>query len=107
MKINDTTKSVSQTKVNKPTAPAKKAGSPSKAGRGRGGEDEKVDLGPLSTQLAALAARLEEIEVVDRARVERIRKEISEGRFTVDADAIADRLVSAAREMVLKRKGGR
>lgn len=39
----------------------------------------------------------------DAAKVERISKAISEGKFTIDANAIADKLVSNAQELLDSR----
>lgn len=103
MKIDNSVKSVSQTKVTKATG--KKSAAGAAKGAASSGSSEKVDINPLSSQLQALESSLEQVEVVDTARVEAIKQAISEGRFKVNPDVIADRLISTVKEMVLSRKG--
>jgi negative regulator of flagellin synthesis FlgM len=104
LKIDNSIKSTPTTKVGQTTA--KKAGGTTAAkGASASASRDKVDINPLSSQLAALESSLENVSVVDTARVESIKQAISEGRFKVDADAIADRLIETVKEMVLSRKG--
>jgi negative regulator of flagellin synthesis FlgM len=103
LKIDNSVKSVAQTKASQATA--KKGGAKAAKSASSTGSQEKVDINPLSTQLHALESSLEQVSVVDTARVESIKQAISEGRFKVDADAIADRLIETVKEMVLSRKG--
>lgn len=56
---------------------------------------EEVHLSSTSADLSAASAT-----VVDAARVHEIRQAIAEGRFQINPAAIADRLVSTARELV-------
>lgn len=51
----------------------------------------------LSSASTALAAQEPEVNL---ARVQEIRQAIAEGRFEINASAIADRLISSARELV-------
>lgn len=60
------------------------------------GSSEQVRLSPTSTELAANGAE----PVVDSARVQEIRLAISQGRFQINAGAIADSLIATARELV-------
>lgn len=103
MKIDNSVKSVSQTKATQ--ASKKKSGAAGAKGASSSGSSEKVDINPLSSQLQALESSLEQVDVVDTARVEAIKQAISEGRFKVNPDIIADRLISTVKEMVLSRKG--
>lgn len=106
MKIDNSVKSVSQTKATQSTTKKSGAGAASKgASSARGGAADKVDINPLSSQLQALESSLEGVSVVDTARVDAIKQAISEGRFKVNPDAIADRLIETVKEMVLSRKG--
>lgn len=66
-------------------APSKNSSSPSSA---------EVQLSVLSSQLQGDAAP------VDRARIDEIKQAISEGRFSINAGAIADRLLATAKELV-------
>ena len=54
-------------------------------------------------QLSVLSAKLatgDDEQSYDAGRVSEIKQAISEGRFTINAGAIADRLITSARELV-------
>lgn len=54
-------------------------------------------------QLSSLSARLlasADEQVFDVARVSEIKQAISDGRFTINPGAIADRLITSAKELV-------
>lgn len=51
----------------------------------------------LSSASTALATQEPEVNL---ARVQEIRQAIAEGRFEINASAIADRLITSARELV-------
>ena len=104
MKIDNSIKSTPASKVGQTTA-KKTGGSSAAKGASASASQDKVDINPLSSQLQALESSLEEVSVVDTAKVESIKQAISEGRFKVDPDAIADRLIETVKEMVLSRKG--
>ena len=57
---------------------------------------DDVQLSPLSTQLVAS----DDSQSFDAGRVAEIKQAISDGRFTINAGAIADRLIASARELV-------
>ena len=61
---------------------------------------DRVDLSPLSAQIAALESSLSADAGFDRARVEAIKQAIVEGRLTVSADVVADRMVASALAML-------
>lgn len=65
---------------------------------------DDVQITSLSAQLKALESRLADTEVVDVARVQAIRDAIAEGRFRINPEVIADRLLETARELVGGRK---
>lgn len=63
-------------------------------------------------ELSSLAARMQEIEaamanvaVVDVERVAEIKQAITEGRFKVDADKVADSLIRSVRQMLASQMG--
>ena len=104
MKIDNSIKSTPANKVGQTTAKKTGSGAAAKGAKASASRD-KVDINPLSSQLQALESSLEQVSVVDTARVESIKQAISEGRFKVDPDAIADRLIETVKEMVLSRRG--
>jgi len=63
-----------------------------------------VQLSPLAAQLKNIEASLETTETVDSARVAEIKRSIAEGRFEVNAEKVADRLIDATREFMRAQK---
>lgn len=51
-------------------------------------------------ELSAAATSSSDPSVFDQAKVDRISQAIRDGRFTVDANAIADKLIGNARELL-------
>lgn len=66
---------------------------------------DQVQITSMSTQVQALEAGLANVEVFDSQRVDQIKRQISEGRFQVNAEVVADQLVAAVKDLVLSRKG--
>jgi len=66
---------------------------------------DNVHLSPLSSQLQAIDSNLASSAVVDTARVAEIKQAISEGRFKVNSEAVADRLLETVRELIQAQKG--
>ena len=64
----------------------------------------EVQISPLSTQLKEIEASLESTEVVDSERVAEVKRAIAEGRFEVNAEKVADRLIEATRERLQAHK---
>lgn len=62
--------------------------------------DAKVELSSLSSSLNKAEAAIAATPEIDRRRVDEIRQAISEGRFKVDANRIADGLIESVREML-------
>ena len=57
--------------------------------------------------LSELAAELQargDVESFDSGRVAEIRQAIAEGRFTINAEAIAERLIASASELVAAQR---
>lgn len=61
---------------------------------------DEVKLSPLAGELQAGDSR----PPVDSARVAEIKQAIAEGRFSINAGAIADRLIDTARELVSSQR---
>jgi negative regulator of flagellin synthesis FlgM len=62
--------------------------------------DASVESSSLSSRLAEIQGSLSNVPVVDSARVEEIKQAISEGRFKVNADKVADSLIESVRQML-------
>jgi negative regulator of flagellin synthesis FlgM len=63
---------------------------------------EKLSISDLSTRLNDLEARLSETGEFDTAKVDAIKEAIREGRFKINADVVADRLVESVKQMLGK-----
>lgn len=61
-----------------------------------GASSDEVRLSSLAEELQAGETR----PPIDSARVNEIKQAIAEGRFSINAGAIADRLIDTARELV-------
>ena len=61
---------------------------------------DRVELSPLSAQIAALESRLSAEPAFDRARVEAIKQAIVEGRLTVSSEVVADKMIASALAML-------
>jgi negative regulator of flagellin synthesis FlgM len=99
MKIDPTLKTVAPNAVNEQRVQNEKAPAQT-AGKPRG----EVELSSLSTQLQGIEASLETGQAVDSTRVAEVKKAIAEGRFEINADTIADRLIDATREFMRAHK---
>jgi negative regulator of flagellin synthesis FlgM len=92
MKIESSTKPVGDLRLKETRTPT-----PSKTAAAA---SEEVQLSPLSAQLSASDGE----QSFDAARVSEIKQAISEGRFAINASAIADRLITSAKELVDSRR---
>ena len=61
-----------------------------------------VRLSDLSSRLAQLESQLSSSDPVDTKKVEAVKAAISEGRFKVNPEVVADKLMSSVREMLGK-----
>jgi negative regulator of flagellin synthesis FlgM len=96
MKIENTSKSVVSLVASDKQRRTEKSGQ-SAAQSGA----EKVDLSPLSSRLQAAAGPGPGADgVFDAARVQEIKQAITEGRFKVNADVVADRLLETVKELL-------
>lgn len=67
-----------------------------------GGPNDSVQL---STQLQNIEKNFLNGGVFDSARVEEIKQAISEGRFVVNPEKVADRLLETVRDLLSARQG--
>ncbi len=101
MKIDSSTKSGNSVSVHGGSSRAGKSASSSPSSNGAGGE--RVELSQRSMQLHAMASGMADTPVVDSARVAEIRQALAEGRFKVNPDLVADKLLQTARELLRVR----
>jgi negative regulator of flagellin synthesis FlgM len=65
-------------------------------------EGTQLELSSTATQLLS-ATGAQSSETFDSAKVQRIAQAISEGKFSVNAEAVADKLLSNAQEVLGSR----
>lgn len=107
MKIDASVKSPTSSGA-KETAPhAAKVGmnGPTAAPQGKSGAQDKVQITALSSQLQAMESSMDNVPVVDSARVEAIKLAISEGRFKINPEVIADSLLATVKDLMHNQKG--
>ncbi len=100
-------------KIESATVATTKTGTPPSTARGaKTAEQPKsesaqdnVTLSNASTQLQALETGVSKASGFDAAKVEAIKQAISEGRFAIKPEAIADNLIASTRELLEKNKG--
>lgn len=66
---------------------------------------EQVDLSSMSARLQEASAAIADTPVIDAARVAEIKQAISEGRFQVNPERIADGLLDSVRQMLARQHG--
>jgi negative regulator of flagellin synthesis FlgM len=68
--------------------------------QGGSGAQESVRISSVSSQIQAIEAGIDKASGFDLAKVEAIKQAISEGRFTISSEAIADKLIASTRELL-------
>jgi negative regulator of flagellin synthesis FlgM len=66
---------------------------------------DQVDLSSMSTRLQDASAAIGDAPAVDAARVAEIKQAISEGRFQINPERIADGLLESVRQMLARQQG--
>ena len=64
---------------------------------------ESLNISQLSTKMQKLESRLADGEVFDTARVNEIKQALRDGSFKVNAEAVADKMISSAHDLFIKR----
>lgn len=99
MKIDSSTRTSPLTGNIAPTARGEKPAAQT------GGAQDNVQLSNVSTQIQALETSIGKASGFDAAKVEAIKQAISDGHFTINSDAIADKLISSTRELLAQQQG--
>jgi len=81
-----------------------RAGKAPAAPAGAGGDP--VNLSALSSRMQSIEAALADVPVIDRARVEEIKQAMADGRFKVNTEVVADKLIDTVRELIRSRSSG-
>lgn len=75
------------------------------AGPNPGPTQENVHLSSLSKQPQIVDNNIVSSGVIDTTKVQEIKQAISDGSFKVNPEAVADRLLETARELIQSKKG--
>ena len=103
MKIDGNLRSIQSGQVSEGQGRSSKtSASANSSGAGTG---PRVQLSSLGSQLAGIEASLANVPIVDTQKVEEIKQAISDGRFKVNPDVIADKLLETVRELIQAQKG--
>lgn len=102
MKINNSINQKIDLVTEKPGAKPGKKSEP--ASSGAGASAGNVTLSTLSSQLQSLEAKVARAEVLDVEKVNEIKSAISSGQFKVDADKVADGLISSVKDFLSTQK---
>ena len=100
MKINTSVPSVTTSDVASRAKPAASGNRKASATTG-----EQVELSSMTARLQDAGAATSDAPVVDAARVAEIKQAISEGRFQINPERIADGLLDSVREMLARQQG--
>jgi negative regulator of flagellin synthesis FlgM len=65
---------------------------------------DKVDINSVASQLHQLERALNDVSIVDSARVDAIKQAISSGQFKVNSDVVADKLLASVKEHIITPK---
>jgi len=65
---------------------------------------DSVSLSDASSQMQSLEASVKQASGFDASKVEAVKQAISEGRFTINAEQIADNLIASTRELIARQK---
>ena len=76
------------------------AGARGPAADGPSSENVDVHVSALASHLQEIEGMLKSGEVVDPARIAEIRQAIADGRFQINPDAVAERLLQTVRELL-------
>lgn len=108
MKINDSIKNAAGLGVDKASAgkldsaSAKKA--QAEAASSGANSAESVTLSPLSAQLKSLEQKVATSSAFDAEKVDAIKSAIASGQFKVDAEKVADGLITTVKDLLATQK---
>lgn len=66
-------------------------------------EQTSVSLGSTAAQLHSMEGSMASASVVDAGKVAEIKQAISDGRFKVNSEVVADRLLATVRDLINNR----
>jgi negative regulator of flagellin synthesis FlgM len=102
MKISSTTESLRTDRVTGTPLDTRATGTAGMASGEPVAETEKVQLSNLASRLSQLETQFGSGDF-DAKKVEEVRAAIAEGRFQVNAEAVADRLLASVADLLGKK----
>lgn len=101
MKIDKTTPPLPASQIGE-LAPRSAAAKPAKGSTASdsAASSTNVQLGTATAQLHSLGKSVASSPVVDAEKVAAIKQAISEGRFKINNDVVADRLIDSVKELI-------
>ncbi|MCX7627715.1 MAG: flagellar biosynthesis anti-sigma factor FlgM [Methylophilaceae bacterium] len=76
----------------------------SKNGKTNAPSQDSVSLSEASTLLSSVESRVQQAPDFDAAKVESIRRALSEGRYAFDAERIARNLLSSSLDLLVRQR---
>lgn len=98
MKIEKTGKPLPPTQIGEGTA--RNATVKTTGNKTAGAESTSVHLGSGSAQLRSIEGNIANSPLVDVHKVAEIKQAITEGRFQVNSEVVADRLIDTVRDLI-------
>lgn len=98
MKVDNNVRSIQSGSVSETPSRSGKASASARSGGQPSGQ--RVELSSLGSQLSNIEASLANVPVVDAQRVDEIKQAISEGKFKVNPEQIADRLLETVQQLI-------
>lgn len=99
MKIDNSINPANPAGIPATSAVRSPATGPAASSPAAGGADA-VHLSALSSQMQSVGASLANAPVINQAHVDEIKQAIAEGRFKVNPEVVADRLMDTVRELI-------
>lgn len=100
MKID---KRIPPTSTGKVSATQGKGAGPRAGGAGKSAGGDQLSITASSSMVRSLETELANIDVTDTAKIESVKAAIANGSYTVNAEAVADRMIDEAKQNLRKR----
>jgi negative regulator of flagellin synthesis FlgM len=102
MKINPSNDLAKGGKAESPTPAGGRPGAAGAKGATLAAGSATIHLSEMSTQLTTLASSLAASGEFDQAKVDEIKQAITDGKLSVNAEVVADRMLTSLRDMLAK-----
>ncbi len=74
-----------------------------KPGKAQGPGVDSLTLTESTTRMRAMEAELAKVDIADASKIKSVKDALEKGKFTVDAEVVADRLIDHSKESLRKR----